>query len=342
VRVGVRSRWAAALAILGVTVSACSAAGNGRGHTVDQTARAAPRAASATPDPRVPTPSPSASTTHTSAPSRPVHMSLFEGDGQTYGVGFAIIATFDRAPTDSHAFTDAATVTVNGAPAHGAWFWQKSEIPGYALEAIYRPRQYWPAHAAIHADLPMKDLSAGKGLTYDDSLTLSVRTGARHVSVVDNVTHRMTVTSDGKVVQTMPVSLGSGNYPTYRGDKVIMAKGEDAADGSPRPLGEVRMVSNQPGDQYNLLVPWSVRVTNSGEYVHSASWNTGNIGSRNTSHGCTNLDVAAAEWFYHFSLVGDVVEYPNASGPIQPSWDGWGWWNLPWSTWSQGGLLLTH
>lgn len=47
----------------------------------------------------------------------------------------------------------------------------------------------------------------------------------------------------------------------------------------------VRMVSNHPGDRYALLVPWSVRVTNSGKYMHSASWNTGNIGSRNTSHG---------------------------------------------------------
>jgi 5-methylcytosine-specific restriction endonuclease McrA len=56
-----------------------------------------------------------------------------------------------------------------------------------------------------------------KGLAYDDNLTLSVHTGARHVSIVDNVTHQMTVTSDGKVVHTMPGSLGSGDYPTYRG-----------------------------------------------------------------------------------------------------------------------------
>ena len=268
---------------------------------------------------------------------------MFQGDGQTYGVGFAIIAEFNRPPTDSHSFTHATTVTIDGKPAHGAWFWQRSEVPGYEVEALYRPRNFWPAHASIRANLPLKGRSAGKGLAYDDSLTLSVRTGSRHVSVVDNTSHMMTVTSDGKVVHRIPVSLGSSSHPTYRGTKVVMAKGETTPGGRrQRPFGEVRMVSNHPGDRYNLLVPWSVRVTNSGEFVHAASWNTGNIGSRNTSHGCTNLDVSAANWFYRFSLVGDIVQYPNASGPTQPSWDGWGWWNLPWPEWSHGGLLRNH
>ncbi|TAM93575.1 MAG: L,D-transpeptidase, partial [Jatrophihabitans sp.] len=255
------------------------------------------------------------------ARARPVHVSLFQGDGQTYGVGFAIIARFDVAPTDSQAFTRAVSVTVDGRPAGGAWFWQASGIGGGALEALYRPRSFWPAHAQIAAELPLKGLSAGPGLAYDDDLTLSVSTGAQHISTVDDTTHRMTVTSDGTVVRQMPVSLGAGDTPTYRGTKVVMAKGEDAPGGTqPRPGGEVRMVSNDPGDRYDLLVPWSVRITNSGEYVHAASWNTGNIGSRNTSHGCTNLDVADAQWFFQFSLVGDVVLYPNASGPTQPSW----------------------
>lgn len=336
--------WAALLILVAIAVSACSAARIGSGHTSGASAAASTRSSTNSELSPVSSSAASSSTSSRppSPPASPVHVSLFEGDGQTYGVGFAIIALFNRAPTDSHAFTHASTVTVDGRPAHGAWFWQKSEIPGYALEALYRPEHFWPAHASVHAKLPLKGLSAGKGLAYDDSLTLSVRTGARHVSIVNNAAHMMTVRSDGKVVHRMPVSLGSGNYPTYRGTKVVMQKGEAAPNGRRRPLGEVRMVSRQPGDQYNLLVPWSVRVTNSGEYVHAASWNTGNIGSRNTSHGCTNLDVAAAKWFYHFSRVGDIVEYPNASGPTQPSWDGWGWWNLPWSTWSHGGLLLTH
>ncbi len=256
----------------------------------------------------------------TTAPARTVHVSLFQGDGQVYGVGFAIIARFNRAPTDSHAFTEAVTVTVNDKLAGGAWLWQRSGQPGVA-------------------NFPLEGLSAGRGLVYDDSLTLSIRAGAWNISTVHNATDTMTVTSDGKLLRRLPVSLGSGDHPTYHGTKVVMAKGENGPGSNrPRPQGEVRM----RGSDYDLLVPWSVRVTNSGEYVHAASGNIGNIGSRNTSHGCTNLDVDDAQWFYRFALVGDVVEYPDASGPRMPSWDGWGWWNLCWSVWSQGGLLHTH
>ena len=339
-------RLLAALVAATAVLAACSASQNGTGAPSAPAAPTTTARSTAAP-PSAPTSDPTSSaaapSTHASPPASPVHVSLFQGDGQTLGVGFAIIAQFDVAPTDSHAFTHAVTVTVNGRPAGGAWFWQRSGRPGVPIEALYRPRHFWPAHARIHVNLPLKGLSAGRGLAYDDSLTLSVRTAARHVSTVDNATHMMTVRSDGKVVHRMPVSLGEGDHPTYRGVKVVMQKGEDVpGTNRKRPQGAVRMVSNAPGDQYDLLVPWSVRVTNSGEYIHSASWNTGNIGSRNTSHGCTNLDVGAAEWFYKFSHVGDIVRYPNASGPKMPSWDGWGWWNLPWSVWSQGGLLITH
>lgn len=282
------------------------------------------------------TPTTSASSSATGAP---VTVSLFQGDGGTYGVGFAIIALFDVAPTSGREFNAATKVTANGTPVAGNWFFQKSEIGGgAAMEAIWRPQTFWPAHAAIHLDLPVQGVSAGPGLVFADDLTLDVKTGAKNVSTIDNATKTMTVVSDGRVVRTMPVSLGSAAHPTYNGTKVVMQKGEKAPGSSAlRPDGEVRMV----GDDYDLLVPWSVRITNSGEYIHSASWNTGNIGSRDTSHGCTNLDVAAAQWFYEFAQIGDVATYPdaNAQNLTQPSWDGWGWWNLPWSQWTQGGLL---
>ncbi len=281
------------------------------------------------------TPSKSASS---SATGSPVNVSFFQGDGGTYGVGFAIIALFDVAPTSARAFNKATRVTANGTAVTGNWFFQNSEISGSPIEAIWRPQTFWPAHADIHLDLPVKGITAGEGLVFSDSLTLDVKTGAANVATINNGTKTMTVTSDGTVVQTVPVSLGSAQHPTYNGTKVIMQKGEDdPTTGQLRPNGEVRMI----GTGYDLLVPWSVRITNSGEYIHSASWNTGNIGSRDTSHGCTNLDVAAAQTFYNFAQIGDVAVYPDANNQslTQPSWDGWGWWNLDWATWQAGGLL---
>jgi lipoprotein-anchoring transpeptidase ErfK/SrfK len=282
-----------------------------------------------------PTTGPAENTTTSSGPPpKPVHVSTFEGDGKTYGVGMAVMVLFSAAPTDSSAFTKAATVTIDGEPAHGAWFWQQPTVPGYAMEALYREQDYWPGHASIEVNLPVDGLSAGPGLVYQDSLSVTFSTGAAHVSTVNNDTHTLTVTSDGKAVRQLPVSLGAASTPTYDGTKVVMEK-----DNPER-------MKSEPGDPdpYDLLVPWSVRLTNSGEFIHAASWNTGNIGSRNTSHGCTNLDVADAKWFFDFSLIGDVVQYPDANpkDKAQPSWDGWGWWNLSWAQWSRGGMLLNH
>lgn len=272
--------------------------------------------------------------------TKPVHVSLLEGDGAVYGIGMPIIAYFTRAVTDATAFDKAVTVTVNGRAVDGAWYWEKSGRNGQALEAHYRPRQYWPAHAKIFVTLPVKGLSAGRGLAYDDNLTLSIAIGAAHLSSVDCSAERMIVTSDQKTVRTMPTSCGKATTPTYTGVKLVMQKGENLPGSNKlRPQGTVRMVSNNPAEPYDLMVPWSVRLTNSGEYAHAASWNGGNIGSRSTSNGCTNLNVSDAEWFYKFSQIGDVLTYANTGGQKMPSWDGYGDWNVPWGVWQAGGVV---
>jgi lipoprotein-anchoring transpeptidase ErfK/SrfK len=274
-------------------------------------------------------PSAAAKSSAAQGPTKPVHVSLFQGDGQTYGIGMPIIAQFSRKVTDAQAFDRAVSVTVNGQPAQGAWFWVRSNA-GYAMEAHYRPQQYWPAHSTIQMRMPLKGVSAGKGLAFDDSLTLQINIGAAHVSSVNGTSEQMTVTSDGKQVKQFQVSLGKADTPTYLGTKVVMAK-----------KNPQHMVS-APGEAnpYSLDVPYSVRLTNSGEFVHAAAWNTGNIGSRNTSHGCTNLTVADAQWFYNFSLIGDIVQYTNTgAASTMPSWDGFGDWNVPWTQWQQGNLL---
>jgi lipoprotein-anchoring transpeptidase ErfK/SrfK len=275
---------------------------------------------------------PSSSASKTSAkpkPTSPVHVSLFQGDGQTWGIGMAIQAQFSKKITDARPFNKAVTVKVDGHPANGAWFWVNSNN-GYAMEAQYRLQKYWPAHSRVEMNMPLKGVSAGPGLAFDDDLTLSFNIGAAHISQVNGASERMVVTSDGKQVRTLPVSLGKASTPTYLGTKVVMEKKNPqhmvSAPGEPNP--------------YSLEVPWSVRVTLDGEFVHSASWNGGNIGSRSTSHGCTNLNVGDAQWFYKFSILGDIVTYTNTqTNKVMPSWDGWGWWNVPWSQWQQGNLL---
>jgi len=121
----------------------------------------------------------------------------------------------------------------------------------------------------ITVDLPTRGLPAGKGLTFNDSLTLTMKTGAANVTTVDGATERLTLTTDGKTKFNFPVSLGKAT----------------------------------------------------------------------TSNGCTNLNVAAAQEYFNFAQIGDVALYRNTGGGPIPSWDGYGDWNTPWSTWTRGGLL---
>jgi lipoprotein-anchoring transpeptidase ErfK/SrfK len=278
----------------------------------------------------VPSDSSSPSPTATPKPTgAPVHVRLYQGDGSTWGVGMPIIAYLSAKITDSKSFNDATKVTVNGQQVQGAWFFMNSTIyQGYPLEAHYRLQDYWPGHAQIHMDLPVQGLSAGPNLVFDDSLTLDMNTGPKNITAVDGKAERMIVTSDDKQVFSFPVSLGKATTPTYNGIKVVIDK-----------KNPERMIGHDPGDQYNVLVPWSCRLTNSGEYIHAASWNGGNIGQRSTSNGCTNLNVNDAQNYYNFAQLGDVATYVNTGGGTMPSWDGYGDWNLPWTTWQGGGIV---
>jgi lipoprotein-anchoring transpeptidase ErfK/SrfK len=271
-----------------------------------------------------PTPTP----THKPVPpTKPVHVSLLENDGGEYGVGMPIIAWFNVAPTSAVAFAKATTVTQNGKRVPGAWYFEPTKHAGSALEAHFRPQSYWLGHATIHLDLPVKGVSAGPGLAFDDSLTLDMTTGPAIISTVDANALRITVTDDGKVYGVYPVSLGALNTRTLSGTKVIMEKGAD-------------IPMRGPG-YYDPHVQWTQRLTYGGEYLHSAPWNVGNLGVRSTSNGCTNLSPTVAKQLYDLMRVGDVVRYPNANGGPMTLGAGYGDWNVSWSEWKSGGALKT-
>lgn len=306
----------AVLATIALTVmtlvAGCSSANSNNNAGPKQAGTKAKASAPASPSPS-PSPKP--------PPGAPVHASLFQGDGRTYGIGMPIIMRFNRPVTDPTEIEKTIEVTTEPTSGRGAWYWFSK------TEAHYRPPKYWPAHATIDLKAPLKGVSAGPGLTFDNDLTLTMRTGPAHVSTIDPNTLRMTVTTDGKVARVLPVSLGKPGHRTYAGVKVVSEKS------NPR-----RMISDPPTGpgSYNLLVPWSVRVTNSGEFVHAAPWNS-QVGESSESHGCTNMRPADAQWFYNFSNIGDVVVTSQGSGmPAMRAWDGWGDWNLTWTQWNAG------
>jgi lipoprotein-anchoring transpeptidase ErfK/SrfK len=298
--------------------------------------------------PAAPTSAPASTSVQPTKPTLPktdVHISLINSDGATYGVGMPVIAYFTHKIKSAKSLQDATTLTVNGRKANGAWYFETSAAGHGPIEAHFRMQNYWPAHAHIHIGIPAKGLTAGvmhgHELTYDDSLTLDFSTGAAHIATVDDATHTMTVMSDGKKYGTFPVSLGADDPDTrtYTGTKVIMEKVPTVC------MQDLR------GTYHDCGIKYDQRVTYSGEYLHSAPWNcTGspgcygpanNIGSADSSNGCTNLRPDDAKQLYHFLRVGDVVNYPDANGPAMSLGAGYGDWNVDWGQWQTGGLVST-
>jgi len=264
-------------------------------------------------------------------PTKPVHIKTLNADGAQYGVGMPVIAFFSKKIKSAKALQDATKVTVNGRPEAGAWYFEYSSYyKGYPIEGHWRPEHYWHPHSRVHVDIPAKGLSAGGDLAFDDSLTLDFSIGAKNIAVVDNVSHHIVVTSDGRKKFDFPVSLGATSTPTRHGIKVIMEK-----------LPTVCM-HDIAGSYYECGIKEDQRLTYDGEYLHSAPWNISNIDNGvNSSNGCTNLRPDDATTLYHFLEVGDVVVYPNANGKAMQIGDGYGDWNVDWNVWQTGGLVST-
>src|SRR5262249_42280499 len=85
-------------------------------------------------------------------------------------------------------------------------------------------------------------------------------------------------------------------------------------------------------DYYREDVYWTVRISDSGEYEHSAPWSVGDQGYTNVSHGCINLSPSDAIWFYHFSNRGDIIKVTGTDRELEPD-NGWGYWQEDWPAW---------
>ena len=259
-----------------------------------------------------------------------VHVRMGLSDGERVGVGMPVVAYFSQPVTDGRILQRLTSVTVNGRPVQADWYFApNSGMPGYPTQAHLRMQSYWPAHATITVNAPVAGVSAGGGHAFAQDVAVHFTTGAATIATVDDSKHRMTVLQDGKEMGSFPVSLGEAATPTLAGIKVVMAKG-------------LSVCMSGPG--YNECgIRDTQRLTSTGEYLHSAPWNTYNIKAGiDSSNGCTNLMPSDAAVLYSMLEVGDVVDYPNADGGPMTLADGLGDWNVSWALWVQGGSAPTH
>jgi lipoprotein-anchoring transpeptidase ErfK/SrfK len=254
--------------------------------------------------------------------------SVTPAPGAVVGVGEPIVVRFGQ-PVDSAAAQKAVVAHLRVAmskPVAGGWHWFSD------TELHFRPQTFWPAgeHVTITGDL--NGWQVGTGNVWGSGrISQSFSVGDARVSVANLATHEMTVTLDGKVVATYPISGGSPEYPTMNGTHIVMDK-----------ESVVHMVSSTVGipvnspNGYDEYVYNDVHISDSGEYVHAAPWSVGAQGFVNVSHGCINLSTSNALTFMNFSQIGDVVEVVGGPRPPADGDHGVMDWSTEWAQWMPG------
>jgi lipoprotein-anchoring transpeptidase ErfK/SrfK len=262
----------------------------------------------------------------TLTPRAELRAAIMPLDGETVGVGLPIGVWFNQ-PVADRAAVERRLEVNSSKPVTGAWHWFADN------EVHYRPKDYWPSGSRVTLRARLAGTDAGGGVWGVADRTIRFRIGQRQVSVVDVRTHRMRVVSGGRTLRVLPVSTGRERYPTTNGVHFVLEKTpvklmDSSTVGIPR---------NSPGGYYQR-VAWSVRISNSGEFVHAAPWSTGSQGRANVSHGCVNLSTANAAWFYRLTRRGDVVQVKGS--PKRPGGSlGVADWNMSWAKWLAGSAL---
>jgi lipoprotein-anchoring transpeptidase ErfK/SrfK len=265
-----------------------------------------------------------------SAATQVVHASVSPGSG-LFGIGQPVIVRFDQKIKGAAARAAViARLQVTTAPSvEGAWRWYNS------FEVHYRGHQYWPSGATVSTTATLAGLRIPGtdiwGATKPVTKMFSI--DRAFVSTVDIAKHTMTVARDGKVVRVVNVSTGRDQYPTKGGVHIVLTREKSHTYNS----GTVGIPTDGPGGYYEKL-PWSMRISNGGAFVHANPDTVRVQGIANVSHGCVNTSVADAKWFYDNTHLGDIVNVINAVVKPVQSDAGMYDWNYSWDEWRAGNL----
>lgn len=218
--------------------------------------------------------------------------------GSMVGVAQPIIVNFPGRVDDAGA-AQAAVHVSSIPPVPGKFYWMTP------TQLRWRPINFWPANTAVNID-------AG-------GTKSSFRTGDQLIATADDSTHQLTVTRNGTLEKTIPMSMGmtSGNHQTPNGTYYVQEK-----------MPSVVMDSSTYGVPvnstygYKVTVELAVRFDNVGDFVHSAPWSVDDQGKRDVSHGCINISPSNAKWFFDNFGPGDPIIVKNSSGGSYKKNDG--------------------
>ncbi|HEY7146143.1 MAG TPA: Ig-like domain-containing protein [Streptosporangiaceae bacterium] len=249
-------------------------------------------------------------------PRKTFSATIIEGAHQAYGVGMPIMLTFNRPITHRRAVERALSLRTSKRVV-GAWYWDGNKT------VEFRPRKYWPTHTVVHFTGRFDGVEGAKGVYGVRNLHQTFSIGRSLIVVASTRTHYMKVYYRHHLFGNWPISTGRPGDDTPNGTYVTIEKGNPTL-----------MV----GPGYRLLVPWAVRFTWSGVYIHDAYWSVGEQGFTNVSHGCVNTSPGHAETYYKMELPGDPVTVIGS--PRSGVWDnGYTEWFLSWKHLLKGSAL---
>ncbi len=247
------------------------------------------------------------------------YASLYPQQDQKVGVGMPVVINFDVPVKNKTEFEKNLHVTSTPAQ-EGSWHWVSS------TQVRFRPQNYWKPGTQVSVNADVNGVSAGGGIYGQSSAKTSFTVGRSMITKVDLATDVAKVYTDGKLVRTIYVSGGKAGWQTRSGTKLIMGKEYNKT-----------MTNEMIGaeEDYSLTAKYALRITNSGEFLHSAPWNAGNFGRRNASHGCVGMSTADSGWLYERALIGDPVVTTGSSRDMELD-NGWGDWNVSYKEYAKG------
>ncbi|MGN9912256.1 Ig-like domain-containing protein [Phytohabitans sp. LJ34] len=259
-------------------------------------------------------------------PGSRVGTGLYLFDGKTYGVAMPVVVEFspgiakkDRAAVQKRMFVS------TDPPQPGAWHWVSN-----GTQAYYRAPEYWQPGTKITTRIALGGHPMGKGRYGDTDRKATAKIGERFEMKVENKTKKMTVLKNGKVIKTLPVSLGKKSTPSASGTMVVMEKKEQTVfDTTNDP---------NPADRYRVDIAFAQRLTWSGQYIHAAPWSVPQQGRTNVSHGCLNVSTENARWLFGQTKIGDPVTVTGTEEKLGAG-NGWTAWNMSWKEFIKGSAL---
>lgn len=255
-------------------------------------------------------------------------------DGNTYGVGTVVVAHFDEPITDKTAAEKRLHVTTSPRVA-GSWNWVDDQ------NAHWRPEKYYPPGTSVDVSADIYGAQLGDGMYGQEDQHVSFKIGNAHVSIADDTNKQVSVFDNGKLIRTMPTSMGMGGTETVGGRTLHFwtPPGVYTVLDKSNPVVMDSTTYGLTGSGgYRTTVPYATRISIDGIYLHQLNSTVWAQGNTNVSHGCLNLNGENAKWFFDFSVPGDIVEVRNTGGPpLQLSQNGD--WSVPWDQWRKGSAL---